>query len=92
MPGMFSRIGLDKSLTIKRNKFLALEIKHVSILLRSQSIANIKTLLSSDSSKKYYENKTTGTIGDFDNAKKLFPLYKCDNDITMFKMVHLQIK
>lgn len=47
----------------------------------------------SDSSKKYYKNKTTGAIWvDFDDIKKLFPLYKCDNDIAMFKMFPLQIK
>ena len=93
MPNMFPSISLDKNHTIKRNKFLALEINYVSILLRFQLIANIETFLYFDSSKNYYKKKTTGAIWvDFDDIKKLFLLYNCDDDITMFKMVHLQIK
>lgn len=73
---MFSRRSGDKSLTVKRNKFLVLEIKHVSIVLRC---TNIKTFSYSDSSK-YQKIKTTGI--DFD-IKNLFPLQKCDNDISV---------
>lgn len=65
----------------------------MSILLRAQSIADIKTFLYSDSNKKCYKTKTTGAIWvDFDDIKTLFTLGKCDNDITVFKMAHLQMK
>lgn len=57
---MFCSRGLDKSLTIKRNKFLALEIKHVSILLRAESIADIKTFLYSDSNKNAIKIRQLG--------------------------------